>query len=76
MTELAWLPATRLASLIRRRRVGCLELLDHYLARVERFNPSLNAIIATDVPRARRRLGRRTGRWPGASAGGGCTACP
>ncbi len=55
MTDPAWLSATRLASLIRGRKVGCLELLDHYLARVERFNPSLNAIIATDVPRARRR---------------------
>lgn len=55
MTDPAWLPATRLASLIRRRKLGCLELLDHYLDRVERFNPALNAIIATDVPRARRR---------------------
>ena len=55
MTDPAWLPATRLASLLRRRKVGCLELLDHYLARVERFNPHLNAIVATDIPRARRR---------------------
>ena len=55
MIDPAWLPATRLAGLISRRKIGCLELLDHYLARVERFNPVLNAIIATDVPRARRR---------------------
>ena len=55
MTDPAWLSAIRLASLIRRRKVGCLELVDHYLARVERFNPSVNAIIATDIPRARRR---------------------
>ena len=55
MTDPAWFPATRLAGLIRRCRIGCLELLDHYLARVERFNPSLNAIVATDIPRARRR---------------------
>ena len=54
MTDPAWLPASRLASLLRRRKVGCLELLDHYLARVDSFNPALNAIVATDIPRARR----------------------
>ena len=55
MTDPAWLPATRLASLLRLRKVGCLELLDHYLARVDSFNPALNAIVVTDIPRARRR---------------------
>ena len=55
MTDIAFLPAKRLASLIRRRKIGCLELLEHYLARVERYNPALNAIIATDLPAARRR---------------------
>ena len=55
MTDIAFLPAKRLASLIRRRKIGSLELLNHYLARVERFNPALNAIIATDIPAARRR---------------------
>lgn len=55
MTDPALLPATRLASLVRRRKIGCLELLNHFLTRVERFNPALNAIIATDIPRARRR---------------------
>ena len=55
MTDPALLPATRLAGLLRRRRIGCLELLDHFLARVERFDPELNAIVATDIPRARRR---------------------
>ncbi|MGE0747198.1 MAG: amidase [Rhodospirillales bacterium] len=55
MSDIAFLPAKRLAGLIRRRKVGCLELLDHYLARVERFNPALNAIIVTDIPNARRR---------------------
>lgn len=54
MTDIAFLPAHRLASLIRRGKIGCVELLDHYLARVERFNPALNAIIATDIPEARK----------------------
>jgi amidase len=55
MTDIAFLPARRLAGMIRRGKIGCLELLDHYLARVERYNPALNAIIVTDIPKARRR---------------------
>jgi amidase len=53
--DIAFWPAKRLASHLRRRKIGCLELLDHYLARVARFNPRLNAIIATDFDRARKR---------------------
>jgi len=49
------MPAKRLAGMIRRRKIGCLELLDHYLARVEKHNPAINAIIVTDIPKARRR---------------------
>ena len=41
--------------MIRRRKIGCLELLDHYLDRVEKYNPTLNAIMATDLPAARKR---------------------
>ncbi len=55
MADIAFASAKRLASLIRRRKIGCLELLEHYLARVERYNPRLNAIIAMDLPAARRR---------------------
>jgi amidase len=55
MTDIAFAPATRLASLIRRKKIGCLELLDHYIARVEKYNPALNAIIATDFDGARKR---------------------
>ena len=55
MTDIAFKSAKQLASLIRRRKIGCAELLDHYLKRVERFNPQLNAIIATDIPRAKKR---------------------
>lgn len=55
MTDIAFLSANRLAKLIRKRKIGCMELLDHYLSRVERFNPALNAIISTDIPAARRR---------------------
>lgn len=55
MNDIALHSAKRLAGLIRRRKIGCLELLDHYLARVDRFNPDLNAIIVTDIPKARQR---------------------
>jgi len=50
-----FLPAHRLAALIRRRSIGCLELLDSYLKRVERYNPKLNAVIVLDTERARKR---------------------
>ena len=55
MTALHHRSATQLASLIRRRKVGCLELLDHYLARVDRLNPAINAIVWMDRAGARKR---------------------
>jgi amidase len=53
--NIAFSSAKRLASQLRSRKVGCLELLDHYLDRVERYNPAINAIIAMDVEGARKR---------------------
>jgi len=53
--DIAFWSAKRLAGHLRRRKIGCLELLDHYLKRVERYNPRLNAIIATDIDGARKR---------------------
>jgi amidase len=53
--DIAFWPAKRLASHLRRRKIGCLELLEHYLKRVERHNPRLNAIIATDFDNAKKR---------------------
>jgi amidase len=44
-----------LAGEIRAKRIGCRELLEHYFRRVERYNPALNAIIVTDLQRARQR---------------------
>ncbi len=55
MTDIAYLPAHQLAGKLRSREIGCVELLEHHLRRVERFNPAVNAIIWTDVDRARRR---------------------
>jgi len=47
--------AKELAADIRRKKVGCLELLDLYLERVAKHNPSLNAIIAMEIEGARKR---------------------
>ncbi|HEY2539025.1 MAG TPA: amidase family protein, partial [Stellaceae bacterium] len=55
MDEHAFASAARLAAEIRDRRIGCLELLDFYLARAEQHNPALNAIIVWHIDAARQR---------------------
>src|SRR5579884_2998421 len=55
MEDRAFASATQLAGEIRDRRVGCLELLDFYVARAERHNPALNAIVAWQVEKSRER---------------------
>src|SRR5438046_1755814 len=55
MTELAFRSATALAAAVHAREIGCRELLEHYLARLEQHHPALNAIIVTDLGRARQR---------------------
>ncbi len=45
--------ATTLLGLLRQRKLGALELLEMQLQRIERLNPSLNAVVALDVERAR-----------------------
>lgn len=55
MSELHYKSAVELSAMIRSRQIGAGELLEHFLARVGRFNPKLNAIIWQDVERARKR---------------------
>ena len=55
MDEIAFWPARKLAAAIRRRKLGALELLDHYLTRIERHNPAINAVIGVNLPMARKR---------------------
>ena len=50
-----FLPAWRLAELTRSGAISCTELLEHYLARVERLDGRLNAVVVRDFERARRR---------------------
>jgi amidase len=58
MTEPAFRSATALAAALRAREIGSRELLEHYLKRVERYNPALNAIIVSDLDSARQRADR------------------
>lgn len=44
--------ASRLAAAIRDRTISSRELLDLYVHRVERINPSINAVVTLDVERA------------------------
>ena len=68
--------AKQLASAIRKKKIGCLELLDLYLERIETHNPELNAIIATDIEGARKqRQGGRPGGESRQEARARCTAC-
>src|SRR5215211_3560739 len=55
MDDLAFASATELSARIRRRKVSATELLDAYLARIARYNPSLNAVVTLDEERARKR---------------------
>src|SRR4051794_3743868 len=57
MDQRAFASATRLAGEIRDRRIGCVELLDFFVARAERYNPALNAIVAWQADGARERAG-------------------
>jgi amidase len=54
----SFLPAHALASLIKSRQIGCLELLDHFIGRVERLDARINAVVVRDFDRARERA-----RW-------------
>lgn len=44
--------ATRLAALVRDRSISSRELTSMYLDRIERLNPSLNAVVTVDADRA------------------------
>lgn len=52
MTDLAFRPAGELAAQLRARTIGAEELLRHLLDRIDRLNPSLNAVILRDDARA------------------------
>ena len=55
MLDVPFRSAKQLAADIRKKKVGCLELLELYLARVEKYDAALNAIVVRDLERARQR---------------------
>src|SRR4030088_2173603 len=67
MKEIAFASASHLAALIRQHEVGCLELLDYFIARVEKLDGKLNAVVVRDFERARleaRRLDNTSNTGP------------
>jgi Asp-tRNA(Asn)/Glu-tRNA(Gln) amidotransferase A subunit family amidase len=74
VTELWERDAWELADGVRSGELKSVDLLDEFLARVERFNDELNAFCFLDVEGARRRAeeidaavarGEDPGPWPG-----------
>ena len=59
-SELARLDATAQAELVRSRKLSPRELVDAAITRLERCNPSLNAVIHPALERARERAGAGT----------------
>src|SRR4030095_11594243 len=55
MTALHYRTATELLRALRARELSARELLDHFAARVERVNPRVNAVVATNLEAARAR---------------------
>src|SRR5438876_6315450 len=55
MLDVPFRSAKQLAADVRKKKIGCLELLDLYLARVEKYDPALNAVVVRDFDNARKR---------------------
>ncbi len=51
-SDLCFLPATALASMLRSKHVSALEVMRAHLAQIERVNPSMNAIVTLVADRA------------------------
>ncbi|HMN73036.1 MAG TPA: amidase [Rhodoblastus sp.] len=52
--QLAFASARMLASMVREKKVGAVELLDFFLQRVDRLNPRINAVIVERADEARK----------------------
>lgn len=55
MDKLHTKSAVELAELIRTKKASAVEVLEHFLARIEKYNPELNAVIWMDAERGRKR---------------------
>lgn len=52
MSAIAFHSANQLAAMVRAKKISSVELLKMYLARVEKYNPDINAIVVMDAERA------------------------
>jgi amidase len=55
MDDVVFRPVVALAKALRAGELGSRDLLEQYVSRVERLNPRVNAVVALDLERARRR---------------------
>lgn len=55
---LTWMPAWRIRELIAKREVSAREVTEHFLERIERFNPTLKAVAYLDAAGAREQADR------------------
>lgn len=55
MSDLAWKSAGELSAAIAGGEIGSLEMLDHYIDRIERHDNRINAVVVRDFERARER---------------------
>jgi len=55
MLDVPFRSARQLAADLKKKRIGCLELLELYLGRIEKYDGGLNAIVVRDFDGARRR---------------------
>ncbi len=74
MLDMPFRSAKQLAAAVRSRKIGALELLDLYLARVQKHDGAINAVVVRDFERARERAAMRSTAARGRRAGR-CSAC-
>ncbi len=55
MDKLHYKSAVELAELIATKKISSVEVLEHFLKRIETYNPKLNAVVWMDAERARKR---------------------
>lgn len=53
MEELHFRSASELGRMLRAREIGSAELTEHFISRIEKLNPRINAVVATDFDGAR-----------------------
>ena len=61
--------------MIQAKAISALELLEHYLERVEQFNPNLNAVMCSTSNAPARVPKKPTRPWRRARFGARFTAC-